>query len=279
MIMKKILFLAVLCGLASCSSDERVANGDDSKRITFAVSENIPMCRATLSDACSRLSFFHCTGGEVVTSVHQTETDADFGTIAEEMKYGTHEVYFVGYNGTSPVSFEAKDNGYIYSFDKVGDTFSYYASITIDKSSDNVQSIAMPRRIARFEMVATDALPDNLSTVDIRIEGAATTLDAKTGKGAAKSVQTKTINVPASNIGKSNCTFVAYAFLTEDPTTTTITLTAKDASGNVIQTHTLTDVELETNYITRYTGDFFASEIGSQISASTEWTGIKENEF
>lgn len=278
--MKKILFLATLCGLASCSSpiDDMTA-AQQSKQITFSVSESIPMSRATLADACSRLSYFRCTDGEVVTEVHQSDTDTGFGSVTDNMKYGTHEVYFVGYNSTTPVSFEAEDEGYTYTFDKVSDTFSYYAEVTIDKASDESQTITMPRRVARFEMVATDALPANLATMDVRIEGAATALNAETGKGTAEVVQTKSITIPAANIGKTDCTFIAYAFLLDDTATLTVILTAKDADGATIQSHTLTDVEMETNYITRYTGNFFASGIGSQVSASTEWTGVKENEL
>lgn len=278
--MKKILFLAALCGLASCSSPiDDMPTAEPSKQITFLVRESIPMSRETLSDACSRLSYFRCSGGKVVTELHQTDTYADFGTVTDNMEYGTHEVYFVGYNGTSLVSFETKGNGYIYSFDKVGDTFSYYTELTIDKDSDESRPITMTRRVARFEMVVTDALPANLATMDIKIEGAATTLDAKTGKGAATYIQTKTISVPAANIGKRDCTFIAYAFLMEEPTTATVTLTAKDADGATIQSHTLTDVEMETNYITRYTGNFFACGIESQVNASTEWAGVKESDL
>lgn len=279
---KSLILFAAACILVACSSDDRVADRTEtSKHITFAVSEQLPMTRAALSDACSRLSYFRCTDGEVITETHQQSADTDFGTVTDDMAYGTHELYFVGYNGTDAFSFDANTDGegYTYSFDKVGDTFTYYTSLTVDKTTAATQTVTLPRRVARFELVVSDALPAALATMEVKIEGASVTLDAETGKGAAAAVQTKTITVPAANIGKTGCTFIAYAFLMEEPTTATVTLTAKDASGTTIQAYTLTDVELETNYITRYTGNFFAGDFSSTVAVGTEWTGIKEGEF
>jgi hypothetical protein len=267
----------MLCSAAACSSDiEQMSEEPQTKDITFRVihKESESMTRAALADNISNLYYYRVSEGEDVVEQLQTSSDDNFGSISDNLKYGTHELYFIGTKSTITDFTEG-----VVSFDRVHDTFSYYVNLNVDKQTASNQSVELLRRIAKFELVATDALPDNLATMDITITGAATELDAKTGMGATETVQTKTINVPTSNIGKTDCTFAAYAFLLEDESSVIISVTAKDADGNTIVNYNFADVEMKTNYITRYSGRLFGDDYTMEVNLKAEWGGEIEQTF
>lgn len=244
--------------------------------ITFHVVqiEKHPISKAALSETCSSLNYYRYTGGELNKEISQRSDADDFGIITDELKYGSHELYFIGHK-TEITSF-ANGNA---SFNKISDTFSYYVNLTVDSETSSTQTIEMPRRVAKFELVANDALPENLSTVNFSITGAATSLNAKTGKGTTTTIQTKTIQVPNSNLNTKGCSFSAYVFLIDNTGQISVTVTAKDESDNILASHTFHNVEMETNYITRYKGNMFSGGFGMNISASSEWSGTKDNTF
>ena len=270
--MKKTI-VAVLTALAmvGCRADHSEPI-QGSKSVTFHVYEHEAMTRAALEDACSNLNYYRYVGGELANSIAQTSADEDFGTIADKMDYGTHELYFIGHKAGSVTMTDG-----VATFDKVNDTFSYYASVVVDEDSDPSMAISMPRRVAKFELVAADALPTTLSTVVVTITGAATALDVKSGVGASVATQTKTITVPASNIGKMNCTFGSYVFLPDGVDAVNVNYTFKDANGSTMAEHTFSDVPMATNYITRYTGNAFSDDFNGAVTAQIEWGG--ENDF
>lgn len=267
----------MLCSAAACSSDiEPTSEEPQTKAITFRVMQKgmEGMTRAALADNINDLYYYRVSEGKEVVEKKQASTDDGFGSISDNLEYGTHELYFVGAKNTITDFSEG-----VVSFDKVSDTFSYYVSMTVDKQTAANQSVELLRRVAKFELVATDALPDNLATMDITITGAAAELDVKNAKGATETVQTKTINVPTSNIGKTDCTFAAYTFLLEDESSVSISVTAKDADGNTIISYDFDDVEMKTNYITRYSGRLFGDDYAMEVSLKAEWDGEIEQTF
>ena len=270
--MKKTM-VAVLSALLMVGCNAHLVEPiQGSKEITFRVYEQEAMTRAALADACSSLNYYRYVGGELVKSVSQNISDANFGTISDNMEYGTHELFFIGHKSDN-VTF---NNG-IATFDKVGDTFSYYEYVEVDAETSPTKSISMPRRVAKFELVATDALPEYLSTVEVVVIGGSTSLNVSTGNGAGVSTQTKIINVPSSNIGKKGCSFGTYVFLPEGITEVNMTYTFKDENGNGVVEIELEDVPMQTNYITRCSGNVFSEDFVGTISAQSEWAG--ENDF
>ncbi len=270
--MKKTM-VAVLTALVMVGCNAHLVEPiQGSKTMTFRVYEQEAMTRAALEDACSNLNYYRFVGGELVNNIAQTSADEDFGTITDKMDYGTHELYFIGHKAGSVTMTDG-----VATFDKVNDTFSYYASVVVDEDSDPSMAISMPRRVAKFELVAADALPTTLSTVVVTIEGAATALDVKSGLGASVATQTKTITVPTSNIGKTNCTFGSYVFLPDGVEEVDVTYTFKDADGGTLSEHAFSDVPMATNYITRYTGNAFSDDFNGAVTAQNEWGG--ENDF
>ena len=272
--MKKTI-VAVLTALAmvGCRADHSEPI-QGSKEITFHVVEQVAMSRAALADACSNLNYYRYVGGELENNIAQTSADEDFGVISDNMEYGTHELYFIGHKADNIIL----ENG-IASFDKVNDTFSYYTSVEVDAQTSPAMNISMPRRVAKFELVAADALPEYLQTVKVVVEGGSTSLDVQRGVGSTQSIQTKTINVPASNIGKMGCSFSSYVFLPDGITDVDITYTFYDKEGNDRVEIIFEDTPMETNYITRCTGNVFSENFAGSVSVQSEWTGINDFEF
>lgn len=269
---KSILALCVLFVLTGC----QVSTLDETreKTISFRVVQKQSMTRAALEDACSVLDYFRVTDGEVTSSLTQKSGEASFGTIADEIPYGVHKLYFIGHK-SEVTGFE---NG-VASFDKVTDTFSHTLTLEVDTETEPSHAIELLRNVAKVELVAVDVLPENLATVEFTITGADKNLDVDTGLGETENTQVKTIQVPETNLGKTNCTFAAYTFLLEDESSITVDFTARDKDGNIIVYHTFENVEMQTNFISRITGKVFGDQFGFSITASTEWAGEIDYEF
>lgn len=273
--MKKTLLLCcAACILAACVNSIADEQTNETKEISFTVESRQPMTRTALTEVCNTLHYYRVTGNQTARQLTQNSEDNDFGTLTDELPYGTHSLYFIGHKGEM-----GQFDGGVASFNKVSDTFSHYMQLTVDKDTEPTQSIELLRRVAKFELVAKDALPEELKSVEITITGASTKLDVATGKGSQAVTQQKSITVPEYNIGKTGCTFAAYAFLLDDTATLTVNVTAKDATGNTIVSHTFNDVVMETDYITRYTGSLFGDGFTTSITAKGEWSGTNSNEF
>ena len=146
------------------------------------------------------------------------------------------------------------------------------------KEAEILRDVGQWRRLGA-ESLKRGALPDNLASVQIVITGAAMSVDVATGLGGAEVVQTKTIEVPSANLGKKDCKFASFLFLPEDVESVDIAVTALDADGEEIVTLEFEEVEVQTNYITRYKGQMFGRTPKFEISVSSDFAGEKEFEF
>lgn len=273
--MKKLIFAScLLMGMTGCQT------------ATLEETEREPMCirfggfqievesRATLADACTALNYYRYTDGTQTGSKLMTASDDDFGTFTDYMPWGTHRLYFIGHKS------EVTDfTDGVASFDKVTDTFTCSMSFTVDGETNTSQSITLIRRVAKFELAVKDALPDNLASMVIRITGGAMSVDVKTGIGTEAVVQTKTIDVPTSSIGRTDCVFASFLFLPEGVTEVDIVVTAKDSEGNEWAEYTFEDVEVKANTITRYKGSLFGLNPAFELSVDNEWDEVNEEEF
>lgn len=276
--MRKLIFAScLLMGLAGCQTttlETDVERKPVSIRFGGFDIEITTHSRATLADACTELNYYRYTDGTQTGSQLITASDDGFGTFADEMPWGTHHLYFIGHK--SEVTDFADG---IATFDRVSDTFTHHMTLTVDENTDTEQTITLVRRVAKFELAAKDALPDNLASVKIQITGGAMSVDVESGIGGEEVVQTKTITVPASNIGKRNCTFSSYMFLPEDVTSVTILVTTKDADGNELMEYDFGEVEVKRNTITRYSGLMFGKKPSFELSVDDEWDEVNEWEF
>ena len=271
---KSIIALFILSILTGCQKATLEKTNERVKKVDFHVVQKQSMTRAALEDACTVLDYFRVTDSEVTVFLTQRSEEDVFGYVSDELPYGTHDIYFVGHK--SEVTDFADG---VATFGKVTDTFSYYTTIEVGEDTEDTKQIELLRNVAKLELVAADALPSNIHSVEFIITGASTDLNVKTGLGDSVSTQTKTIQVPETNAGKTGCVFSAYVFLLAKESSISFTFTAKDTEGNIIVSHLFEDVDMETNYISRITGKVFGDDFGFQITASTEWDGTIDYEF
>lgn len=273
--MKKLIFASCLfVGLVGCQQATLNEANFDPVCIRFGGFQIGIGTRAALADACTALNYYRYTDGTQTGSREMTASDDNFGTFTDYIPWGTHQLYFIGHKS------EVTDftNG-VASFDKVSDTFTYSMSLKVDDETNTNQSIVLIRRVAKFELVAKDALPGDLESVVIQITGGAMSVDVATGIGGNAVVQTKTITVPASNIGKTDCTFASYLFLPEGVTKVDVIVVAKGPDGNDLTTCEFENVEVKENTITRYKGFMFGLNPSFELMVDNEWDETKEWEF
>ena len=279
---------AILAALTACTKDDapdggaRVSiyvNGDslkDHRTITFACHDisivamgaDNAATRATMSEvSMTDLWLFDYIGDELQQTVHQTATDANFGTPAINASYGDHTIYFVASRGDTP-----SIDGNVISWTKPSDTFWASRSITIAPATATNQSVSLQRVATRLRLTVTDEIPATLSQLCVTPSHWYYGIDYLTGEATDDRQTERTINVPASYIGTTGQLYANFFSLS--PSTawqTDITLKAKGGDGGVISQIGIADVPLERNRVTNYSGPLFSASRTSSVTADGEW--------
>ena len=280
---------AILAALTACSKDDApnggahvsiMINGDslkDHRTITFAChdisivamgADNASTTRATMSEvSMTDLWLFDYIGDELQQTIHQTATDANFGTPAINASYGDHTIYFVASRGDSPTI-----DGSVISWTKPSDTFWASRSITIAPSTSASQTVSLQRVATRLRLTVTDEIPATLSQLCVTPSHWYYGFNYLTGEAVDDRQTERTVNVPASYIGTTGQLYANFFSLS--PSTawqTDITLKAKDGDGGVISQIGIADVPLERNRVTNYSGPLFSASRTSSVTADGEW--------
>lgn len=280
---------AILAALTACTKDDapdggaRVSiyvNGDslkDHRVITFAChdisivaigADNASTTRATMSEvSMTDLWLFDYIGDELQQTIHQTATDANFGTPAINASYGDHTIYFVASRGDSPVI-----DGTTLSWTKPSDTFWASRSITIAPSTSASQTVSLQRVATRLRLTVMDEIPATLAQICITPSHWYYGIDYLTGEATDDRQAERTINVPASYIGTTGQLYANfYSMSPSSAWQTDITMKAKDGDGGLISQIGIADVPLERNRVTNYSGPLFSASRTSSVTADGEW--------
>ena len=280
---------AILAALTACTKDDapdggaRVSiyvNGDslkDHRTITFAChdisivaigADNASTTRATMSEvSMTDLWLFDYIGDELQQAIHQTATDANFGTPAINASYGDHTIYFVASRGDTPTI-----DGTTISWTKPSDTFWASRSITIAPSTSASQTVSLQRVATRLRLTVTDEIPATLAQICITPSHWYYGIDYLTGEATDDLQTERTINVPASYIGTTGQLYANfYSMSPSSAWQTDITMKAKDGDGGVISQIGIADVPLERNRVTNYSGPLFSASRTSSVTADGEW--------
>ena len=279
----------ILAALTACTKDDapdggaRVSiyvNGDslkDHRVITFAChdisivamgGDNASSTRATMSEvSMTDLWLFDYIGDELQQTIHQTATDANFGTPAINASYGDHTIYFVASRGDSPVI-----DGTTISWTKPSDTFWASRSITIAPSTSASQTVSLQRVATRLRLTVMDEIPATLAQICITPSHWYYGIDYLTGEATDDRQTERTINVPASYIGTTGQLYANfYSMSPSSAWQTDITMKAKDGDGGLISQIGIADVPLERNRVTNYSGPLFSVSRTSSVTADGEW--------
>ena len=270
--MKKVFFLLLAAGLfAACSQDdvnnESVSN-DTQVTLSFSPYEQEAMTRATtsISTIVTRLDVWIYESGSEVTAIHQSSSDADFGTITTTLdKTKTYTLYAVGHKGTAAATLA--DGVISFPDDKV--THSMYYTTTFSPATTTNLSCLMTRIVAMFQFKTDDECPANVAKMRFTLNNVYDRWSVTTGASHQLNRVSTFENFSKNNDG--TVTFNLYAIVTDAQTLHTVTVEAFDSGDNEIQTKTFTDVPMRNGYKTIYHGQFFTDQDASAAFTVDDW--------
>ena len=306
--MKKILSTAAVAALcfSACSTDEQTANltariktdTTEMKHVTITFNcRGFDITTASFSDADQTTPNPSYSGGETSTrselkadgkamtdlwvldypngqtaptiQIHQTSSDEDFGSPTLNLAVGSHHVYFIASRGQDAT---IDTDAHTITFGKVRDTFYMDYEINVTATSNGSRSVTLERIVTKFTAIVTDAIPEGAATFNMTpsqwyygwdyVAGTPTT---------ATTSQAITINIPASELGKTDELLSIFGFSSDTEWTTDIALDCKTSTGSILGTATIADVPLKQNRITTFSGPLFSANGLTTVSLSTDW--------
>ena len=271
--MKRFLILAAVGFLAcSCEYVEEVDGVSEklSKRVRFTVSggDGWSVTRALEADgvAMTDLWLFDYVDGELVRTLHQSGTDADFGEPVLQMAYGTHTVYFVASRGKSP-----SVDGTQVTWGQPSDTFWKTVSVTVGDGSRRSVSVTLDRVATKLRVVLNDAIPDGAATLAMKPASWWYGLDYVTGAAVSENDAERSVSLPASSVGTEGLGVSFFGLSDDEEWMTDLSVTVNDNDGGVLGTVSLADVPFERNRVTTVSGRLFSAGGTFSVSLNATW--------
>ena len=276
--MKKLsIGLAAALMLTACTSDEpqnEKPTGMEAKTITFTFGDTFQQRAMTRADITSLdltdLWMFDYVGGELQQTIHQSNTDEDFGVLSASMGYGGHTLYFVASRGTTPTS---DTDAQTITWVKPSDTFWATATVTVSPSSESSQAVSLSRVATRLRITVNDEVPDGASKFVITPAQWYYGIDYTTGSGIAPSAnQPREVNIPSSYIGTTGQLAISiFGFVPSADWKTDITAALKASDDSTLGQVALEDVTLNKNITTAYSGGILGTSKAFTLTADDAW--------
>ena len=291
-----MLLIAAVTILSACEkmdtgdSSAKGGNGDANLILNVVVTGNEALTRADSNSFWTRLNFVVYQNGKKVKAVNQTEGDDDYGQAALTLDEGTYQVLVLAHSSDGNPTTTTAEKVQFTNAIGYTDTFYYYGSISVTNEKQT-HNITLNRVTALLKFIINDDMPANVSNLKFYYTGGSGALNATTGLGCVDSKQTVIMVVEPSAMTKPY-TFDLYTIPREQTASLNLTVTAYDETQTVIRERTFKGVEVQTNKITEFDGDFFtgSSSTGEEedpnpggdtttgndiflISANTEWAG------
>jgi hypothetical protein len=289
--MKKLFFMALaVCLVTACEKpivgdieddyfdDKEIVNQDaePTKKFTFTVKGDFasPTMRGYLTandNEMSELWVYDFMGDVCVQSIHQVNTDADWGQPQMQLKYGSHHVYFVASRGTEPT---VDNTAHTIVWSKPSDTFWEDYEVKVVSNSNGNRAVTLDRVVTKLKITPTDEVPDNLATLSVTPAAWYYGLNYTTGEPSdSRASVERSVTVPASYVGTTGTLAMnIFGFCPSTEWTTNLTLTAKDAGGASLGTAVIENAPFRLNRVTEYSGGLFAVLSQMGVSVDDEWT-------
>ena len=271
------LAAALMLTAIACTSEEPQAEkptGMEAKTITFTFGDVLTQHAMTRADVTeldlTDLWMFDYVGGELQQTVHQSNTDEDFGVLSASMGYGEHTLYFVASRGTTPTTdTDAKTITWV----KPSDTFWATATVTVSPSSESSKAVTLSRVATRLRITVNDEVPVGAAKFVIIPSQWYYGINYTDGNGIAPSSnQPREVNIPSSYIGTSGQLAIAiFGFVPSADWQTDITATLKASDESTLGQVTLEDVALKRNITTAYSGGILGTSKAFTLTADDAW--------
>lgn len=169
---------------------------------------------------------------------------------------------------------------------KLLSVFAVNQPVTIIANQTNMVSIDLGSCItSNFQLKTTDDTPANVTYCEVILNPSSTATAAylfNPTTGFADNTYQYSTEFFISDMNLNtfkNAMLGVNCLLSEASQHISVTVNMKDASGNILKTHTFTDVLMESNRITRATGPFFHSATNSSFTLDTTLDPTYEFEF
>ena len=227
------------------------------------------MTRATLTElSMTDLWIFDYMGDALQQSIHQSSTDATFGTPSLSLEYGDHTFYFVASRGSDPV---VDTDAKTITWGSVRDTFHCSLAMNVQPNSGSSQSVSLSRCVGRLRVSATDVVPEGAAKLIVSPSSWYYGLNYQSGEALASSATPLSVNIPASYIGTTNLVASFYTISSASPWQTDMTVALVASDESAIGSVTISDVTLQRNHVTSYAGGIVGAGRSMTIGSDDEW--------
>jgi len=279
--MKKYVFFALtgLAALCACSNDATEEKAAQSKEITFSVDGDFssprfkaPATRASLSADGSEMTdlwLFDYMGGQLVQTLHQSPSDAEWGTPKMTLAYGSHHVYFVAARGDEPT---VNTESHIIEWDIPRDAFWKDYAVDVTSTSTTSRSVVLDRVATKLRVTIKDEVPEACTQLSLTPSVWYYGLDYVNGLAVQSKEKERTVTVPASYAGTTGKLSMSIFGLSDtDEWTSDVTLKSLADDGTVLGQVTITGAPFKRNRVTDYSGNLFGSGGGIDVSLNDTW--------
>ena len=249
----------------------------DKKTVTFDFTGMRASTRATLTElTMTDLWLFDYMGDAIQQSIHQSSTDATFGSPSLSLDYGDHTFYFVASRGSDPVvdtDLKTITWGSLktITWGSVRDTFHGSLSLDVQPNSVSSQSVSLSRCVGRLRVSATDVVPEGAAKLVVSPSSWYYGLNYQSGEGVADLPTPLVVNIPNSYIGTTNLVASFYTISSASPWQTDVTVALIASDESTIGSITISDVPLQRNHVTSYAGGIVGAGRTLNLGSNDEW--------
>jgi len=280
--------LAVGCVLTACEKPvtfteeeleaaKEAAKGEPTKKFTFTLKGDFsddwkPVTRGYMEadgKAMTDIWVLDYKDGSLAQQRHLTQSDEDWAAPTLNLAYGSHHVYFIASRGSGTM---LNTDAHIISFTKVLDTFYKDYAVDVVSTSNGNRAVTLDRVVTRLRLTFTDAISDDAATINFAPHTWYYSWNYVDGVPAgAATDQVVTINIPTSELGKTDVQANLFGFSTATEWQTDIAINSRKADNSVIGQATISAAPFKANRISEYSGPLFGSEGTLALSLSTDW--------
>ena len=272
--MKKFLFISALIALVlvGCKSKDDPESATEKQTVTFNLNG---WQQSTSSMGPRKVTILDDEGGTALTDLfifdgssqvaHQTNDDANFGTVTLDLSHGNHNMSFIMTRSTG-ITYE---DG-VMTFGSVRSTFGKLLALNVTAST-GAQDLTLDRISGQLQLTINDAFPTAAAEIEFVVDPRYSQLNVTNLQAVNGASWNQRVSCTTKQ-GQSgvNYTFNHIAPSLNDEYTADVTINIYNAGGSVIHSVTIDDVRFAANTRTLLSGNLFTAPSAS-ISVDHSW--------
>lgn len=214
-----------------------------------------------------------------VQSISRISYPDALADVTMNLTVGSHKVYFI-YAAKPWESFD--EEALIVHWNEqheLGETWGAVADLEVEGPAKDPVNVSLKHIVAYARTKMTDALPASLSKVRLDLAGGSWSYNLLQQTGCTAESLSRIVQIPAAYIGQKDVILGIFSFVPAGVAQSPLyTVTAYDASSNLLSTHSFENVPMVVNQFVLYQGQFFTPQsTGFQLSYDENWNEKYEN--